>query len=151
MIVVWNFTETSDGVVVQISHELDLRWPLIGGLVSKYLVGRFFIHHIRHLDPRGAQAESRRLGGMSRRVVVTGVGALTCIGHGAKGIWNGILRREIGHSDLTTRFDPTPFETRNARLRSTTSIPRNTFRRTSSSASIAMAQFALVLTRQALR
>jgi hypothetical protein len=53
MIVIWNFTETSEGVVVEISHELDLRWPLIGGLVSRYIVGRFFIHHIATLTLAG--------------------------------------------------------------------------------------------------
>jgi hypothetical protein len=53
MIVIWNFTETTEGVLVEISHELDLRWPLIGGLVSKYLVGRFFIHHIATLTLAG--------------------------------------------------------------------------------------------------
>ncbi len=53
MIVIWNFTETPDGVLVEISHELDLRWPLIGGLVSKYIVGRFFIHHIATLTLAG--------------------------------------------------------------------------------------------------
>jgi hypothetical protein len=53
MIVVWNFTETADGVVVEIYHELDLRWPVIGGLVSNYIVGRFFIHHIATLTLAG--------------------------------------------------------------------------------------------------
>jgi hypothetical protein len=53
MIVIWNFTETKEGVIVEISHELDLRWPLIGGLVSKYIVGRFFIHHIATLTLAG--------------------------------------------------------------------------------------------------
>jgi len=46
MIVVWNFTETPEGVRVEITHDLDLRWPLIGGFVGKYIVGLFFIHHI---------------------------------------------------------------------------------------------------------
>jgi hypothetical protein len=53
MIVTWNFKETPEGVVVSIDHELDLRWPLIGGLVSKYIVGRFFIHHIATLTLAG--------------------------------------------------------------------------------------------------
>lgn len=53
MIVIWNFTETPEGVIVEISHELDLRWPLIGGLVSKYIVGLFFIHHIATLTLAG--------------------------------------------------------------------------------------------------
>jgi hypothetical protein len=53
MIVIWSFTETPQGVLVEISHELDLRWPVIGGLVSKYIVGRFFIHHIATLTLAG--------------------------------------------------------------------------------------------------
>jgi hypothetical protein len=62
MIVIWNFTETSEGVVVEISHELDLRWPLIGGLVSKYIVGRFFIHYIATLTLAGLK---RKVEGLS--------------------------------------------------------------------------------------
>jgi hypothetical protein len=62
MIVVWNFTETPEGVVVEISHELDLRWPLIGGLVSKYIVGLFFIHHIATLTLAGLK---RKVEGLS--------------------------------------------------------------------------------------
>ena len=62
MIVIWNFTETSEGVVVEISHELDLRWPLIGGLVSRYIVGRFFIHHIATLTLAGLK---RKVEGLS--------------------------------------------------------------------------------------
>ncbi len=53
MIVIWNFTETPEGVRVEIDHQLDLRWPVIGGLVSKYIVGRFFIHHIATLTLAG--------------------------------------------------------------------------------------------------
>jgi len=34
MIVVWNFTETPEGIRVEITHDLELRWPLIGGFVS---------------------------------------------------------------------------------------------------------------------
>jgi ribosome-associated toxin RatA of RatAB toxin-antitoxin module len=46
MIVVWYFTETPEGVRVEITHDLELHWPLIGGFVGKYIVGLFFIHHI---------------------------------------------------------------------------------------------------------
>ncbi len=46
MIVVWTFTETPEGVRVEITHDLELHWPLIGGFVGKYIVGLFFIHHI---------------------------------------------------------------------------------------------------------
>lgn len=58
MIVVWHFTETPEGVRVEITHDLHLRWPLIGGLVGKYVVGQFFIHHIA----------SRTLAGLKRKV-----------------------------------------------------------------------------------
>jgi len=46
MIVVWTFTETPEGVRVEITHDLELHWPVIGGFVGKYIVGQFFIHHI---------------------------------------------------------------------------------------------------------
>jgi ribosome-associated toxin RatA of RatAB toxin-antitoxin module len=46
MLVVWTFTETPEGVRVEITHDLELHWPLIGGFVNKYIVGLFFIHHI---------------------------------------------------------------------------------------------------------
>ncbi len=58
MIVVWNFTQTPEGIRVEITHDLDLRWPLIGGFVGKYIVGRFFIHHIA----------TRTLAGLKRKV-----------------------------------------------------------------------------------
>lgn len=58
MIVVWHFTEVPDGVQVEITHDLDLHWPLIGGFVGKYIVGLFFIHHIA----------SRTLAGLKRKV-----------------------------------------------------------------------------------
>jgi hypothetical protein len=58
MIVVWHFTETSEGIRVEITHDLDLHWPLIGGFVGRYIVGLFFIHHIA----------SRTLAGLKRKV-----------------------------------------------------------------------------------
>jgi 3-oxoacyl-[acyl-carrier-protein] synthase II len=45
---------------------------------------------------------------MSRRVVVTGIGAITPIGLGREGLWNG-LRAERSAVGTVTRFDPTPF------------------------------------------
>lgn len=46
-----------------------------------------------------------------RRVVVTGIGALTPIGHGAAGLWQGVL---AGRSAVRTidRFDASPFPSR---------------------------------------
>ena len=58
MIVVWTFKETPDGVRVEITHDLELHWPLIGGFVGKYIVGLFFIHHIA----------TRTLAGLKRKV-----------------------------------------------------------------------------------
>lgn len=48
-----------------------------------------------------------------RRVVVTGIGALTPIGNSGEGLWNGIRREQSAVGSLT-RFDPTPFRSHNA-------------------------------------
>lgn len=45
---------------------------------------------------------------MKRQVVVTGIGAVTPIGCGSGGLYEG-LRRERSAIDRITRFDPTPF------------------------------------------
>jgi 3-oxoacyl-[acyl-carrier-protein] synthase II len=46
-----------------------------------------------------------------RRVVVTGLGAVTPIGTGADGLWQG-LRERRSAVQCVTRFDPTPFKSR---------------------------------------
>jgi ribosome-associated toxin RatA of RatAB toxin-antitoxin module len=46
MEVEWSFTETAEGVLVRISHELRLGWPLIGGLVADRVIGPLFISNI---------------------------------------------------------------------------------------------------------
>lgn len=46
-----------------------------------------------------------------RRVVVTGVGAVTPIGTGADGLWAGLEARASAVREIT-RFDPTPFKSR---------------------------------------
>lgn len=48
-----------------------------------------------------------------RRVVITGIGAVTPIGTGKEGLWNG-LRDQRSAVRGVTRFDPTPFRSRNA-------------------------------------
>jgi 3-oxoacyl-[acyl-carrier-protein] synthase II len=45
---------------------------------------------------------------VKRRVVVTGLGAVTPIGQGSRGLYDG-LRREASAIDRITRFDPEPF------------------------------------------
>src|SRR5216117_4343471 len=49
--------------------------------------------------------------GNARRVVVTGVGAVTPIGTAADGLWSGLTSRRSAVREVT-RFDPTPFRTR---------------------------------------
>jgi 3-oxoacyl-[acyl-carrier-protein] synthase II len=46
---------------------------------------------------------------MSSRVVITGIGALTCAGHGRKGLWEGILSEKSGIT-FTTRFDAASYD-----------------------------------------
>jgi 3-oxoacyl-[acyl-carrier-protein] synthase II len=41
---------------------------------------------------------------MSTRVVITGIGALTCVGHGRQGLWDGILAEKSGITFIK-RFD----------------------------------------------
>src|SRR2546427_363864 len=45
------------------------------------------------------------------RVVITGIGAITCIGSGKDGLWQGILRSESGIRPLT-RFDAASFDSK---------------------------------------
>ncbi len=46
-----------------------------------------------------------------RRVVITGVGAVTPIGTGADGLWTGLAARSSAVREIT-RFDPAPFRSR---------------------------------------
>lgn len=43
-----------------------------------------------------------------RRVVITGIGAITPIGNGIQGLWDGVVRGETAVRRIT-RFDPSPF------------------------------------------
>ena len=85
---------------------------------------------------------------MSSRVVITGIGALTCVGHGRKGLWEGILREQSGISRIT-RFDASAYESRNAGeindYVASEHFPPHKLKRIDR-----YAQFALVLTQQAL-
>jgi 3-oxoacyl-[acyl-carrier-protein] synthase II len=52
------------------------------------------------------RAEDRRPA--PRRVVITGIGAITPIGTGVEGLWDGLRRRESAVRRIS-RFDPSPF------------------------------------------
>jgi ribosome-associated toxin RatA of RatAB toxin-antitoxin module len=45
MNVVWTFSDTQDGVLVVISHDLQFRIPALAPIVD-VIIGDFFIHHI---------------------------------------------------------------------------------------------------------
>src|SRR4029453_12616608 len=46
-----------------------------------------------------------------RRAAITGIGPITCIGHGRADFWNGILAEKSGVNGITT-FDPGAFRVR---------------------------------------
>ena len=48
---------------------------------------------------------------IERRVVITGIGAITPIGTGVEGLWQGLRRRESAVRSIT-RFDPSMFKSR---------------------------------------
>src|SRR4029434_4985150 len=48
-----------------------------------------------------------------RRVVVTGIGPITCIGHGRENFWNAILAEKSGINSIGS-FDPSVFRVRSA-------------------------------------
>lgn len=60
MEVAWRFEPEGEGWDVSIEHELTLRWPLVGGLVARHVIGPQFIdaiagrtlRHIRDLAER---------------------------------------------------------------------------------------------------
>ena len=46
-----------------------------------------------------------------RRVVITGIGPITCVGHGRENFWNGILAEKSGINSIAS-FDPSAFRVR---------------------------------------
>jgi 3-oxoacyl-[acyl-carrier-protein] synthase II len=85
---------------------------------------------------------------MSSRVVITGIGALTCAGHGRKGLWEGILREKSGVGFIT-RFDTTDYDAKCAG-EINDFIPSEHFPPHKLKRIDRYAQFALALTQQAL-
>src|SRR6266853_6858285 len=46
-----------------------------------------------------------------RRVVITGIGPITCVGHGRENFWKGILAEKSGINSIAS-FDPSAFRVR---------------------------------------
>ncbi|HUB66150.1 MAG TPA: beta-ketoacyl-[acyl-carrier-protein] synthase family protein [Candidatus Methylacidiphilales bacterium] len=84
----------------------------------------------------------------SPRVVITGIGALTCIGHGRKGLWEGILRERSGIG-FVSRFNTSEYDAKCAGeindFQPEEHFPPHKLKRIDR-----YAQFSLVITRQAL-
>ena len=57
-----------------------------------------------------------------RRVVVTGIGAITAVGLGRDGLWQGVLRGASSVRTLT-RFDPAPYRRGRVELRQREAVP----------------------------
>ena len=85
---------------------------------------------------------------MSSRVVITGIGALTCAGHGRKGLWEGILREKSGISFIS-RFDTAGYDAKCAG-EITDFDPAQHFPPHKLKRIDRYAQFALVLSQQAI-
>jgi len=61
MRVAWRFADRDGGQEVGIEHELDLGWPLVGGIVARHVIGPHFIEPIarRTLGRVKALAEAK--------------------------------------------------------------------------------------------
>ena len=70
MDVTWSFKPVQERVQVVITHDFSLSWPLVGGFVSKYIVGALFVkpiasrtlHHIKLTVESGPAVRRSREG-----------------------------------------------------------------------------------------
>jgi ribosome-associated toxin RatA of RatAB toxin-antitoxin module len=70
MDVTWSFKAVQEKVQVVITHDFSLSWPLVGGFVSKFIVGALFVkpiasrtlHHLKRTAESG-QTVSRKAEG----------------------------------------------------------------------------------------
>jgi len=130
MDVEWTMRDNDGLVHVTINHEFKPVWPVIGPL-AEYIIGRFFVHNIagktlarikQIVEEEGKRQPSpptplaiergeRKGILMKKRVVITGIGAVTSIGTSVDGLWDGILANRSGVSEITS-FDTTGYRTK---------------------------------------
>ncbi|MGQ0572153.1 MAG: type II toxin-antitoxin system RatA family toxin [Armatimonadota bacterium] len=58
MEVEWRFSPNSDGVDVELVHDLTMRWPLIGRMVGDLIVGPIFIDFIARKTLRAVRSHA---------------------------------------------------------------------------------------------
>ena len=71
MEVAWSFSPGPESVQVVITHDFTLAWPVIGGFIGKYIVGKFFVqsiatktlHHIKQMAESAQTVGGRAKGG----------------------------------------------------------------------------------------
>ena len=83
-----------------------------------------------------------------RRVVITGIGAITPIGSGVEGLWEGLRRRESAVRRID-RFDPSPFRSQIA-AQVDDFVPTDHMDRQRARRTERYAQFSIAAARQAL-
>jgi ribosome-associated toxin RatA of RatAB toxin-antitoxin module len=70
MDVTWSFKPAQERVQVVVTHDFSLSWPVVGGFVSKYIVGALFVkpiasrtlHHIKLAVESGQTVRRSREG-----------------------------------------------------------------------------------------
>jgi uncharacterized membrane protein len=63
MEVAWSFTPGPASVQVVITHDFSLAWPVVGGFISRYIVGKLFVQSIaaktlRHIKHTAESAQT---------------------------------------------------------------------------------------------
>src|SRR4026209_1289912 len=88
-----------------------------GRATGGHLDHRASVHPRYCLTDTRRACHARRAGSIGRvimeqrRVVITGIGAITPIGLGVEGLWQGLQRRQSSVRGIT-RFDPSVFKSR---------------------------------------
>ena len=110
MEVEWIFEPSGTSTRVTIAHRLQFRFPFAAEWLGEHVVAGFFIDYVA----RRAWRRSRACRGpcvSAHRVVVTGMGVLSPIGHGIDTFWEATLAGKVGIRAIT-RFDSQGYRSR---------------------------------------